>query len=732
MMLKFKLTCLATLCRLIVPAVLNPIVVMDPTLVTTVNLAEQKSKQRLKRNRVLRRRRGACEICKQRKVKCDGGRPCSQCQKSSCNCQYISAVGTQRTQSSKRLDSCAPHETSREQAHQSSNTPCANILPSPQRSNAENYTWDDLTPVSPVLSQARTMHSTMDTVLSISNDQIAADTLTTEDLLPELDWENDFETESIMALRDMWETTEITYPSVDMYVETSDDSSDLPDLDRTHSGEFRNSNDQMATLASGLISTSIGGDLTATVRDTISTANNSALFGVDPNTNRLKLSTAQYKELLQILERLKSGNFQTSFYDILRSKPKINHDLCYGRQFAERCVDACYTDPQGIGLFLERKFVECIVHMEADQPSSSPALVALVNTVMAIGSHFLNLENDLDISGEPLYDAPRYFDRALKLRQRLIGDVTIRNLQALLVMAYFARRTGSKLTSELMLYATHCAQSLRLNSQNAICKLYQRQKDQQEAKQTLWFLYSIEKPHCLRERMFSVLDKDFIDHSPPKVSNELGTNWLSIQLQYSNLCASILRRIYGQSPLTKNDSSSTVTIENIKQSLNQWKQELPFRCDFLGLKSESPLISSSERNLRLSYLFKYHEAVIAMCKTRIDLDSDALSLPELDLLRDDDACIESAREILAVSCQTNVSDVLHDWSLYHLVSVATCIIFISIIKNPSKRKDLSYLGMATGFFGRLSLSAEVPFEDVIELSRIAQAAVRDYFEQNRS
>ncbi|EHK97944.1 putative Uncharacterized transcriptional regulatory protein [Glarea lozoyensis 74030] len=33
-----------------------------------------------KRHKRLIRRRGACEVCKQRKVRCDGGKPCGQCQ----------------------------------------------------------------------------------------------------------------------------------------------------------------------------------------------------------------------------------------------------------------------------------------------------------------------------------------------------------------------------------------------------------------------------------------------------------------------------------------------------------------------------------------------------------------------------------------------------------------------------------------------------------------------------
>jgi hypothetical protein len=76
-----------------------------------------------------------------------------------------------------------------------------------------------------------------------------------------------------------------------------------------------------------------------------------------------------------------------------------------------------------------------------------------------------------------------------------------------------------------------------------------------------------------------------------------------------------------------------------------------------------------------------------------------------------------------------------DRRLYHLVCVATYVLSISIIRKPNNRKDLSYLGMASGFFGKLSLSAEVsfevPFEEVTELARIVHEAVKKYSQQNK-
>lgn len=55
----------------------------------------------------------------------------------------------------------------------------------------------------------------------------------------------------------------------------------------------------------------------------------------------------------------------------------------------------------------------------------------------------------------------------------------------------------------------------------------------------------------------------------------------------------------------------------------------------------------------------------------------------------------------------------------NLAKRAICRIFLSILTDPSTRKDLPYMGMACGFFGKLALEESIPFAEVMELSRVA-------------
>jgi len=52
--------------------------------------------------------------------------------------------------------------------------------------------------------------------------------------------------------------------------------------------------------------------------------------------------------------------------------------------------------------------------------------------------------------------------------------------------------------------------------------------------------------------------------------------------------------------------------------------------------------------------------------------------------------------------------------------VAIRITFLAVVLNWSDDDEVSYLAIACGLFGRLSMGFEVPLGEVVELSGIAQ------------
>lgn len=67
-------------------------------------------------------------------------------------------------------------------------------------------------------------------------------------------------------------------------------------------------------------------------------------------------------------------------------------------------------------------------------------------------------------------------------------------------------------------------------------------------------------------------------------------------------------------------------------------------------------------------------------------------------------------------------------SIYRLVCAATCILAITTIREPTDRKDLSYLAIAAGFFGRMSLgNIKGPIEEITDVIRIAQQSISEHY-----
>ena len=62
----------------------------------------------------------------------------------------------------------------------------------------------------------------------------------------------------------------------------------------------------------------------------------------------------------------------------------------------------------------------------------------------------------------------------------------------------------------------------------------------------------------------------------------------------------------------------------------------------------------------------------------------------------------------------------------NLIAVSICIMFLDVAATRSSaKKNISYLSMGCGIFGRLNiLDNEVPLADVLELTRTAQQIKR--------
>lgn len=154
-----------------------------------------------------------------------------------------------------------------------------------------------------------------------------------------------------------------------------------------------------------------------------------------------------------------------------------------------------------------------------------------------------------------------------------------------------------------------------------------------------------------------LVNEAFIDHTPPRLLNSFGkSDWLLINSRYAGLCSRILRRLYGGgSCCCEGECSDTVdSIEILERALKAWGKELPFPCDTppSNRMMNYSTLTCTDRRLRLSNLYRYHGAVIAI---------QILQSCQSNTQWDEEICCQSARTILSACYCISLSDVQYDW-----------------------------------------------------------------------
>ncbi|RDH16083.1 hypothetical protein M747DRAFT_123376 [Aspergillus niger ATCC 13496] len=642
----------------------------------------------------LKRRRGACDSCRQRKVRCNGDQPCNQCQRCSLGCHYRS-LGRQR-----RLSSAAcsdPTVMEGPPVHPES-------IPAPASTR-------NMRPIHPSNSEPA--------LEVIDNSHQLPPEASHNQFTTMAEFEGDWDWESLLMYSNQEEDAHVTSSPMGSTAETAfapfepagvrSDAGPSLSFDGTRYREDKPTGFTADLVA--LQSRSLGHSITGKLH--------SLVLEED-----IDMSRPQRAKLIQVLDRLAAGRFRLlhgESHGNTSSEKSEEGTENYSREFAYKCIDASYVDPQGVPTLLDREDLERLIDRVMDKAAVFPAGLTLLNAILAIGSHCLNLKDSTSSASRANYPVSQFFDKALKFRHQIPAEASLEKLQSLLVMSYFASRTGSILASSLIAEATCCAQGLRLNSTPAIQRTHAGPIEQETARRAFWFLYCLEKPHCLREGTFPLVNEAFIDHTPPRLLNSFGkSDWLLINSRYAGLCSRILRRLYGGgSCCCEGECSDTVdSIEILERALKAWGKELPFPCDTppSNRMMNYSTLTCTDRRLRLSNLYRYHGAVIAI---------QILQSCQSNTQWDEEICCQSARTILSACYCISLSDVQYDWSLYYFPSIATCVLFIILIRKGNSQKDLSYIGIASGFFGRLSLDADVPFDEITELIKFAQQHLKD-------
>ncbi|KAL7955943.1 hypothetical protein V8C34DRAFT_290103 [Trichoderma compactum] len=448
------------------------------------------------------------------------------------------------------------------------------------------------------------------------------------------------------------------------------------------------------------------------------------LESIEQHCNQRRLDGNDH--ILHTLEKLMTRRVTIYPPEIFGSLEANVDDFTIHRKFVFDCIDVCLSDQPGVFAFLDRASLESAAHDALGQLQCSTPTKALVHMVLALGTHFFHCEGRCERLPELQSNPLIHFNAALKLKAQLLDDIfSVQSLQALIAMTYFGLLIESRETRSLLFNCIQYSQIMRLNrisSINALCAI---SDDRRRVKKAFWFLYAMEQRFCLRTETFPLLNHDFIDHEPPKQEgHSVSVDWLSIWCHHANLCAFILQEFYGQRALQSHDSRS---ISALEEQLRKWMQRLPSELQLVdGQMVGFNTMRSQERRIKLHIFCLYYEILLAAYAKQTSAES--LAVTDLNMWP---SCggqqqTSAVKKLLEASHQFTVADVRLDLSFYQLIRVASCGLAASTICDGNNNKDLSYLSMAVGFFGRMAIGdIDGPQEEVTEIVRIVHQLAKE-------
>ncbi|EUC27509.1 hypothetical protein COCCADRAFT_41782 [Bipolaris zeicola 26-R-13] len=408
---------------------------------------------------------------------------------------------------------------------------------------------------------------------------------------------------------------------------------------------------------------------------------------------------------------LTTNNCSSKELDIISVLTDLRSERSFGKELFHKRIEACFAElDSNIGIFLDLATVDALVDQVLFYPLvSNPTCIALFFSVLAIGSRRLDLSHGTGtIKGATI----GFFRIALRMRPHPYDETSLLTLQT-----YFSYTIGANSTSSLMADATSGLQTLRLHSCSAIDKLSSDCLEQARIKRVFWAIYSMEKPYCLQEGLLPLIHSEYADHN---ISASQGSpckgDWLNVNIRYAEICSAILQQLHTQRQSRKNYSccfrgvdcehNSASAVSRLEATLTTWKNDFffDFRLDNLSA------LPCDERRHRLTYISKYHFAVVAIH-----------SLPETENtdMSKERRC-KSAREILNMSAHISWADLCDNWSLCSVTSLATCILVAGTIEKASVVKAQRNIAATTGI-----RSNEHSYKSGIEtdISYIVQAGV---------
>ncbi|KAF6823468.1 C6 transcription factor [Colletotrichum plurivorum] len=686
--------------------------------------------------RRITRRRGACQACRSRKVRCDGADPCLNCDRNGQACYYpplaprprrTSAPGTnsRATPNVRRLDinsndTLPPYDAWQQLA-------CDNTLLTPRSNDGtgnsdERVDADDLSCLLQLgIHNRHDDHTNMLDLPLPGEDELMEllDTTPSESNSARgfnFEFASPLVDDKFSASPAQTQTQPQTQPAREAHQQSRPETTSPPDYNMLFNFEagMTAPKPPQQPEPDPQEKTQPSNDITLNVDFAAS-----SLYGL-PNCIARSSKEPHRTEMIKIVNGLKRALCGNGAIAPVKSNQDRSKRFPESEITMSRYCDACFEDCCPISNFLTRPAVDKIMK-QAREPDASPLVMAFVEAIMSIG----------------------YYTSSQRGRESATSDETCPNsllkLQATLLMAVIECMCDESLVWEKITGAVCCARDLRLVHAARGQQLNMSEQDQELAQRSVWFLYSLETEYAIHHGMLPILDLGWGSQFP---SFDRGDDMIAVSYTFSELLHSVLKFQY--SPRALNKSTSAYDRRDRLQAschvLNEWITGLPAP---LNEAHDVKTLQSIKDDGQLRKAFRvfcmYHQALFFIhCPWITPLtsdDGDVSGVAGQTRERCMERCAESAFAVVKLAnsgmfwekgLERDVGSQSTRWGdMGHLLLVSLCFIVYYLVngEKASRKAAMPYLAICGGLFGRLSLESDEGslLDHYLELVQVVRA-----------
>ncbi|PVH72007.1 hypothetical protein DL98DRAFT_612108 [Cadophora sp. DSE1049] len=218
-----------------------------------------------------------------------------------------------------------------------------------------------------------------------------------------------------------------------------------------------------------------------------------------------------------------------------------------------KLFDLCFNEPWGVRCFLDKSDILRVFHVymgkeaEGDQNRMSVTDIFLLSIIATWGA-------TLDTREEPGQELAMV-TQVMGLRQYLLLEPdSVTKFLGLVVTAQYAMKFGVSQLPAIIAETVSVVQSLKLHLESGLESACPIPASRIYAKRACWVLYSIDKTYAMRWRTFSLLPSiehrppslsldDYHGHRPPQLDGQ-EEDWLISQCRYASLCARVSKGLF--------------------------------------------------------------------------------------------------------------------------------------------------------------------------------------------